>query len=72
MNKNVIKIIAEVFELEADNIDNNFSMKTYAKWDSVMHLVLIAVLEERFNKIFSPDSIANIKSIGDIEKTLNL
>ena len=72
MDEKLIKIIAEVFDIEKGEIDDKFSMDTCAKWDSVMHLVLVAVLEERFNKILSPDSIANIKSIGDIEKVLNL
>ena len=39
-------------------------------WDSVARLNLVLAIEEAFQVRFSPDEIANLKTVGDFERAL--
>jgi acyl carrier protein len=73
MEKKVLNIIKEVFELE--DIDNNISQNNCLKWDSMNHLNLILEIEMEFDVSFTPDEIAEITSAINIltllDKKLN-
>ena len=64
MEKKVLNIIKEVFELE--DIDNNVSQNNCFKWDSMNHLNLILEIEMEFDVSFTPDEIAEITSASNI------
>ena len=64
MEKKVLNIIKEVFELE--DIDNNVSLNNCFKWDSMNHLNLILEIEMEFDVSFTPDEIAEITSASNI------
>jgi acyl carrier protein len=66
MNNKLKKVVADVFDMQDNEIDSTFSMDTCASWDSIMHIVLIAEIEYAFEISFSPESIEKIKSIQDI------
>ena len=64
MEKKVLKIIKEVFELE--DVENNISQNNCIKWDSMNHLNLILEIEMEFDVSFTPDEIAEITSASNI------
>ena len=64
MEKKVLNIIKEVFELE--DIDNNISQNNCSKWDSMNHLNLILEIEMEFDVSFTPDEISEITSARNI------
>ena len=64
MEKKVLNIIKEVFELQ--DIDNNISQNNCSKWDSMNHLNLILEIEMEFDVSFTPDEIAKITSARNI------
>ena len=67
MTKQIVKeIMATVFEIDIETIDNDASPKSISKWDSLEHLNLIVELEEKFDLSFDPEDIANMVTLDSI------
>ncbi len=66
MKSELYQIVSDVFEMQNSEVDETLNKDTFSKWDSIMHLVLIAEIEHHFNITFSPDSIGEIHSVQDI------
>ena len=64
MEKKVLSIIKDTFELEEAHVD--ISQNNCIKWDSLGHLNLILEIEAEFDVSFDPEEIADIKSTNDI------
>lgn len=64
MEKKVLNILKEVFELDA--VDETCSQKTCEAWDSMGHLNLIAELEDEFGISLEPEEIIEMKSYSDV------
>jgi|TARA_B110000211_G_C13836754_1_gene446031 acyl carrier protein len=64
MIKEKIKLImAEVFEMNQDLINDNITQKDTAEWDSLSHLNLIVEIEEEFSVSFTPEKIGSMISM---------
>ena len=55
----------------SEEISDSISRDDLEEWDSMTHLALVSELEQVFNIILSDDDVTEIKTIGDIKKTLN-
>ncbi len=64
-------IISKILLLENEQINDNVSRDDNEDWDSMTHLALVSELEQVFDIILSDDDVTEIKTIGDIKKTLN-
>ncbi|MFX0123798.1 MAG: acyl carrier protein [Candidatus Hodarchaeota archaeon] len=64
-------IISKILLLENEQINDNVSRNDLEEWDSMTHLALVSELEQVFDIILSDDDVTEIKTIGDIKKTLN-
>jgi acyl carrier protein len=62
MENKIKEIMSVVFETDLSMIDDCSSIETIEKWDSLTHMILIAVLEEEFNITFSDDEILDMLS----------
>lgn len=69
MKDRIKEVLRRVFEL--DEVCDNISQTTCARWDSLNHLNLIVELEDEFNVSFEPEDIAEMKSLDMIEKKLS-
>ena len=69
MRDNIIDVMIKLFEL--NEVHENISQTTCAKWDSLNHLNLIVELEDEFNVSFEPEDIAEMKSLDIIETKFN-
>ena len=58
------KVFVEIFDVEEQILDENFTFKGIEKWDSLTHLNLITTLEETF------DVMDNIYNIEDMENDI--
>lgn len=57
------KIIKNVFELsENEIIDEKMNRENTEKWNSLLHLTLVAAIEDEFNIMFDTEDILNLKS----------
>lgn len=67
MIKNQVKeVMAEVFEMDIVNIQDDASQKSISAWDSLDHLNLIVELEEKFNISFEPEEIGDMITLDKI------
>ena len=65
MNKNLEKyenIFMDLFQIEKEDLNEEFTFEKIDKWDSVIHLSLIAELEDAFGILFETDDILNYGS----------
>jgi acyl carrier protein len=56
------QILANVFETEIENINNDTSQDTLDNWDSIHHLNLILALEEAYNIQLSDEEVVQLLS----------
>jgi acyl carrier protein len=65
------KVIREVFLIEGDVIDENWTSDDIPDWDSVGHLNLIMEVEKEFAVKFEIEEMFEIERLGDITKILD-
>lgn len=58
--------IAEILDLEAEDIDENAVLEEYEEWDSVAILSFIALLDEKFGKAVKGAEIRKLKTVKDM------
>ena len=56
------KVFVEIFDVEEQALDENFTFKGIDKWDSLTHLNLITTLEEIFDVMFDTEDILHYGS----------
>ena len=70
MENRIKEIMSVVFETDLSMIDDCSSIETVENWDSLKHMILIAVLEEEFKITFSDDEILDMLNYKLILKTI--
>ena len=66
--ENLDDILARVFRLNAEELENNLTIENIDHWDSLTHMDLISSIEEKLNLEFSIEEITSLTSIGKIRK----
>ena len=70
LDKRILLIMSEVFDLDEDKIDDDSSNNSLSEWDSMNHMNLIVALEEEFKCEFDEDDIENMVSFKIIKRTI--
>ncbi|MCP4218892.1 MAG: acyl carrier protein [bacterium] len=70
MDKRLEKIIREVFPIEEDTIDENWTSDDIPDWDSVGHLNLIMEIEKEFDIKIEIEEMFEVEKLGDITAIL--
>ena len=70
LDKRILLIMSEVFDLDEDKIDDDSSTNSLSEWDSMNHMNLIVALEEEFQCEFDEDDIENMVSFKIIKSTI--
>lgn len=70
MNDRLEKIIREVFDIETETINENWTSDHIPDWDSVGHLNLIMEVEKEFGIKIEIEEMFEIEKLGDIIKLL--
>lgn len=67
MNKTdeINKEIEQIVNAEAGSLKGNESLSDIG-WDSMASVMFIAMVDERFSKPISPDSLAAAKTVADL------
>jgi acyl carrier protein len=63
MEDKIINIMAAVFEISVDQINDESSPDTVESWDSLKQMILVTALEEEFEIELSDDEIAEMMSM---------
>ena len=64
------KIIADVFQVDVQKLNDNLGPDDIEKWDSLGQLALISTLENHYRMTFEIEEIFEILTIGDIKRIL--
>ena len=59
-------IMAETFGIDETDLPDNPSQATFARWSSLLHMVLLVALEEHFNVTFAMDEMTSMTSLDRI------
>ncbi len=70
MDKRLEKVIREVFPIDEETIDENWTSDDIPDWDSVGHLNLIMEVEKEFNIKIEIEEMFEIEKLKDIAKIL--
>ena len=62
----IVKIIGELFDLNADKINTEIKINELENWDSLKYMQLIIRVEEELEIMLSADEISNIVTINDL------
>ena len=64
----LIEVLADVLEIESGTLTKETSRENLEEWDSLVHLQMIAEVEEHFNIKIPFEDIINIHKIADFLK----
>lgn len=64
------RLLADLFQEDVSMIDDETSVDTVEKWDSLMHLNLVLALEETFKVTFTEEQTVEILSYPLIKMIL--
>jgi acyl carrier protein len=65
-----LKIIAETFRLQIDDLVDGLTMEDVDTWDSLVHMELVANLEAGLGLEFDGDEIVEMTSVAAILKAI--
>jgi len=66
LDKRLEKVIREVFPVEEETIDENWTSDDIPDWDSVGHLNLIMEIEKEFDIKIEIEEMFEVEKLGDI------
>jgi len=64
------QVLADVFGIDVSEINNESSVDTIEKWDSLNHLNLVLALEEEFNVSVTEEQIVEMLSFPLVKAVL--
>ena len=70
MKNQVLKIMADVFKIDVNEIPNEIKPGMIEQWDSLRHLLLIVKLEEEFQIRFTDNELIGLKDLDSIIETV--
>jgi acyl carrier protein len=62
----VREIMADTFGIDESDLPGNASQATFARWTSVIHMVLLVAFEEHFGLTFSMDEMISMTSFDHV------
>ena len=65
-----IEALADILELEEEEITKDLLLSDCEAWDSVAVLSVISLMNEHFNKFPHADEITKYKTIGDLMEAM--
>ena len=70
MESVVKEILADIFDIDADDVGENFTPESVELWDSLNHLRMVTAIEDRFRVTFTMEEIGQMTSYDVIVKTV--
>lgn len=61
-----LAMLAELFDIEADDLRPEMNLDELEEWDSVNKLSLIIMMDDAFDRAIDGDLIKTLKSVRDI------
>lgn len=61
-----IELLADLFEVEVNEIDPQMDLQNFEAWDSMSKLSLIVLMDDECGKKLTGEQIRGFKTLGDI------
>ena len=71
MEDRIKNVMAAIFEISVDEINDESSPDNVKSWDSLRHMNLVVALEEEFGKTFTDDEIVEMMNYNLIKMILS-
>ena len=71
MNEKLFCIIKESIGT-SETVNQETKLKDFSNWDSMNHMILITQIESEFNIQLTGDEIADLQTVGCINKLIQL
>lgn len=71
MDSKVDLLVAELLQIPAATITDDLAMKDVDAWDSLKHMELVVLMEERFDVQLTFDEIVAMQSVREIKRVLS-
>lgn len=66
MKEEIVKIIADILEVDVCDIEMDTAVGDLPEWDSMHHLQIIAELEKVYNIKFNASDLAELGDVSDL------
>ena len=66
MEKRILNIIANVLDVDINEIELDTAIGDLPEWDSIHHLQIIAELEKEFGIKYTSEELAELEDISDL------
>lgn len=70
VTETVRELMATTFDMPEQDISDDISQETCARWTSLNHMMLLVALEEQFEVTFAMDEMSKMTSLAKIVATL--
>lgn len=61
-----LEFVAEIMEVDVNEINMETAYKEYSRWDSLMMMTLIMELEDEYDTSISVDEIGKVHTLQDL------
>lgn len=68
LSEDIKNAVAEILEIDPDELTSELLLETIEAWDSVAALTIMVLLGDELGTPVMPGEIKKIKTFGDIEK----
>ena len=66
MKEEIVKIIADILEVDVCDIEMDTAVGDLPEWDSMHHLQIIAELEKVYNIKFNASDLGELEDVSDL------
>ena len=66
MESKFMDVMAEMFEVDANELSMDIEYKNYEKWDSLKMMNIVMELEDAFDLSIPLEKISNVKTLKDL------
>ncbi len=71
MEERIIKLLAEILELDPETITEDLSASYCSEWDSLASMAIMRSLEKEFDIKFSFEDLMELDSVGNIIRVVS-
>lgn len=71
MNPKFTQLLATIFDIKPQEVNESLNKENVAKWDSLTHMDLINSIEKEYNVQLSMEDILEMVSVSNIVAILN-
>jgi acyl carrier protein len=62
----LIEIVAELLDIDQNEVSQNFIFREHSQWDSLAALGLITSIEDRFGVVLGDSDLRKVATVGEL------